>query len=89
MTVLETPQMFPQWQQSPFCQVVLGIVFIAYTFQVYHSELLTEENCCQSSHFSISGEPWDTWHTQKFTMHPLLPVPVLRIGHLQLPSTFR
>lgn len=70
------------------CQVVLGIVFKA--GKVYYSKLLTEgENCCQGSHLSLSSRPWDTWHTQNLQCHPLLPIPVLRIGHLQLPLTFR
>lgn len=86
----ETPQMFPWWQQNTLCLVGRGIIFIAADpFQVYYSKFLTEENCCQGSHLSLSGGPWDTWHTEKFTMHPLLPDPGPRIGHLQLPLTFR
>lgn len=42
----------------------------------------SEENCCQGSHLSLSGGAWDTWHTVKCMMHPLLLFPVLRIGHL-------
>lgn len=49
----------------------------------------SEENCCQGTHFSLSGVPQDTWPSEIFTMNPLVAVPLPKIGHLQLPLTFR
>lgn len=70
-------EIFPPLQQKNFVSSCSGNVFFFFFKQKFIIQNSQRKNCCQGSQLSLSGGPWDTWHTLKNVQCQPPPCPFL------------